>query len=64
MYGTKNKTRKDWRNREWPAGKNNIWYKKKFCKLVRKWLKRKYDILLKGNEYKKLNNSWDINDFK
>ena len=57
------KTRKDNRHREWPAGKNDGYYKKKFNRRMRKMLKN-IDYLVQGGSHKKMNCSWDINDFK
>ena len=59
----KHSTRKDKRKREWPAGMNNVHIKKYFRKRVRLAAK-KSDEPLNGNIGRKMNERWDINDFK
>lgn len=57
--GDKYLTRKDWRNRGWPAGTNDIKAKKEANRKV-----RRYQNLKSGNSYKKVFEHYDINDFK
>lgn len=52
-------TRKDWRNRECPAGYNSRSSKKLANRKV-----RRYKNLTDGNSYKKVYESYDINDFR
>ena len=56
---TKHKTRKDWRNREWPAGTNVKWFKKYYARAF-----RRYKLFVQGNGYKKFFEHDKINDFK
>ncbi len=61
----KHETRKDWRNRSWPAGTNSKGAKATAARLVR----RKVRKLAKKDEFaesmaKKMFDHYDINDFK
>ena len=60
----KNDTRKDKRKRDFPAGLNDVKTKRYFRKRVRQMVKNGRDDLAQGNTSRKINNTWDINDFK
>jgi hypothetical protein len=59
----KHPTRKS-RPRPWQAGLNDTKTKRYFRKRVRIMIKKGHDDLAKGNTSRKINNTWDINDFK
>jgi len=58
------KTRKDYRFREWPAGKNSPKMKRIASRLVRRMNKRSNEIVPQGMGFKKVFEHYDINDFR